>query len=109
MNLEKIEQSFKAVYSPLAKAIGECLITLKDIPVDATAIISAIVTVAIDLAAKTNNLAVSQNKKEIIDTDHLARFIAFTLTNSLHFSNEMKQALDAVTLAGLKSAKEKPN
>lgn len=102
MNLDRIEESFKAVYSPLAKAIGDCLIALKDIPIDATAIVSAIIAVAIDIATKANALAVSQGKKELVEPDHLARFIVFTLTNSLNFSPEMRQALDTAALAGLK-------
>lgn len=105
MNLNRIEESFKAVYSPIAKAIGDCLTALKDIPVDATAVVSAIIAVAIDIAGKTNSLA----GKQLVDTDHLARFIAFTLTNVLDFSPEMRHALDNVAVAGLGSSKEKSN
>lgn len=109
MNLDKIEQSFKAVYSPIAKAIGDCLIALKDVPVNATATVSAIIAVAIDIAGKTNALAKGQGKQELINPDHLARFIAFTLTNVLEFTPDMRQALNNVTLAGLNSSKEKSN
>ena len=107
MILGRFEKSFKLVYGPLAKAVGDCFLTLENDKdqVDATAVISAIIAVAIDLAAKTNSLA----KKELVDLNHLARFVAITLTNTLAFSPEIKHALDNVALAGLPPPTDKSN
>lgn len=105
--LTRIKESFNSVYGPISKAIGDCLITLdKDKKeIDATAVISAIIGAAIDIAARANKLAKDQGNIEmLIDTDHLARFVAFTMTSTLSFSNEVRIALDKVVEAGRKPA-----
>ena len=108
-DLSKIEESFKAVYQPLAQAIGLCLAGIKHYPINATAVVSAIMAVAIDIAAKANALSKEHEEKDLIDSDHVARFMAFTMTDTLkNLSPEMKQALNNVALAGIKPA-EKAN
>ena len=101
--LNRIQESFKAVYSPISKAIGDCLLTVKTKDIDATAVISAIIAVAIDIAANANKIAKSAGHSElIIDTEQIARFTAFTMTQTLPVSDEMRVALDAVAAVGHK-------
>jgi hypothetical protein len=112
MRLDQIEESYKIVYYPLAKAIGLCLADIgsTDIKINATSVISAIISVGIEIGSKANSLAISQGKNDLIDGDHIARFIALSLTNSFSLSPQVKQALNNVALAGFKeSPKEKSN
>lgn len=98
----EIEKTFRAVYAPMAKAIGDCLLTLKPTEVDATAVICAIIGVAVDITANAIKLADEQGKSELaINADQIARFSAITIASTLPVSGEVRIALDKVVMAGL--------
>ncbi|HVI40073.1 MAG TPA: hypothetical protein VM577_05385 [Anaerovoracaceae bacterium] len=98
---KKIQDSFDAVYAPIGKAIGDCLVKIQNKDVDATAVISAIIAVSIDIAGKADHLAKTQGQIEmLIDGDHIARFFAAMMMDRLQLSDEVRAALDAVIDAG---------
>lgn len=98
----EIEKTFRAVYTPMAKAIGDCLLTLKPTEVDATAVICAIIGVAVDITANAIRLAKEQGHTDLaINADHIARFSAMTIVSALPVSEDVRIALDKVVMAGL--------
>ena len=92
-----INNAFRSVYSPLAKAIGTCLATLPAAEVDATAVISCIMAVAIDVADKANQLAKKENKTSmLVDGDQVARFVAGMIVSTLSVSDPIRKAFESI-------------
>ena len=106
----KTEATYNKIYQSFSKALGEYLVKLPEIPTDTTAVIVSFISVILDVVAKANKIALSHNKKELaIDNDRLAQMIAFVMTDTLKFSEEMKQALNAVIFVKLNSKKSDLN
>lgn len=101
----EIESTFKLVYEPLSKAIANCLLDISNSDnrlVDATSVICAIMSVAVDISRSANKISKEKNKPELlINADNLARFVALMISTSLPVSDDVKKALDNLACAGL--------
>ena len=98
---DSIDNTFQSIYSPLHKAIGECLLSIgTDQNIDTSAVIATIISVAIDLAKNSNEKAKSNNQNELlINFDLLVKFAALQMSIEWKLEPELSQQLQQIAFS----------